>query len=176
MLTYQQRIEEMNYWSDSRTIESLVTDDNFFIPNSKTQINMIWVQDKWEDWAFYEELECTFEEWVKALGGSATVQCETKFVLCPTCQGRGTHTNPNIDCGGITASEWYEWGPEEQDHYMSGAYDVSCYQCNGEKVIQQFEYDTKNPLYNWCCERLNEYYEAQYESAQEYAKEKRYGC
>ena len=59
---------------------------------------------------------------------------------------------------------------------MSGGYDVTCYTCNGEKVIQELEYDTKNPLYNWCCERLQEHYEYQYESAREYAAERRWGA
>lgn len=176
MWTRAQMMENYNYWNDERTINSMVTDDNFFIQNSKTKINMAWVRDKWEDWADYEELECTFEEWLKSLGGSATVQCETKYEICPTCQGRGTHTNPNIDCGGITASEWAEWDEYEKDYYMSGGYDVTCSQCNGEKVIQTFEYDTKNPLYNWCCERLNEYYEAQYDYAREVAAERRWGA
>ena len=176
MWTRQQAMENYNYWNDERTINSLVTDDNFFTQNSKTQIDMAWVQDKWEDWAHYEELECTFKEWLKSLGGSATVQCETKYEICPTCNGRGTHTNPNIDCGGITASEWAEWGPEEQDHYMSGGYDVTCYTCHGEKVVQQLEYDTRNPLYNWCCERLQEYYQDQYDSAREMAAERAWGA
>lgn len=176
MWTRQQAMENWNYWSDERTINSMVTDDNFFIKNSKTQINMAWVQEKWEDWAEYEELKCTFKEWLKSLGGNASVQCETKYEICPTCQGRGAHTNPSIDCGGITASEWAEWDEEERDYYMSGGYDITCSQCHGEKVIQTFEYDTNNPLYNWCCERLQEYYEYQYEYAREVAAERRWGA
>lgn len=176
MWSRQQAIENYNYWSDERVISSMVTDDDFFVKNSKTQINMAWVQEKWEDWKDYEELECTFEEWIKSLGGNANVEYNSRFEICSTCQGRGTHTNPSIDCGGITASEWAEWDEEEKHYYMSGRYDISCSQCNGEKVVQQFEYDTKNPLYNWCCERLNEHYEYQYEYAREVAAERRWGC
>ena len=36
MWTRQQAMENYNYWNDERTISSLVTDDNFFIQNSKT--------------------------------------------------------------------------------------------------------------------------------------------
>ena len=192
MWTRAQAMENYNYWNDERVINSMVTDDNFFIQNSKTEINMNWVREKWDDWSHYQELvegeedwtleqwneatEQAWKKWLKDLGGSATVQCETKFVICPTCNGRGTHTNPNIDCGGITASEWAEWGPEEQDRYMSGGYDVTCSHCNGEKVIQEFEYDTKNPLYNWCCERLQEYYQDQYDYAREVAAERAWGA
>lgn len=192
MWTRSQMMENWNYWSDERTINSMVTDDSFFIKNSNTQINMDWVREKWEDWAEYEEIfhyesdwtdkQCfeavqkAFAKWLNDLGGDAKVQCESKFEVCPTCNGRGTHTNPSIDCGGITASEWAEWDPEEQDYYMSGGYDVTCSHCNGKRVIQTFEYDTKNPLYNWCCERLNEHYEFQYEYAREVAAERRWGA
>lgn len=192
MWTRAQAIENYNYWNDERTINSMVSDDSFFVENSKIQIDMAWVREKWDDWSHYEELlegkddwtaeqwnqatEVAWSNWLKSLGADAIVVCETKFAICPTCQGRGTHTNPNIDCGGITSSEWAEWGPEEQDHYMSGVYDVACSQCNGEKVIQEFEYETKNALYNWCCERLNEHYETQYESARETAAERAWGA
>ena len=192
MWTRQQAMENYNYWNDERVINSMVDDDNFFIENSKTEINMDWVREKWDDWSHYEELvegeddwtveqwneatEQAWKKWLKDLGGSATVQCETKYQVCPTCNGRGTHTNPNIDCGGITASEWAEWGPEEQDYYMSGGYDVTCSHCNGQRVIQELEYETTNPLYNWCCERLQEHYEAQYEYAREVAAERRWGA
>ena len=28
------------------------------------------------------------------------VALPTRFVVCPTCRGTGTHVNPSIDCGG----------------------------------------------------------------------------
>lgn len=176
MWSRAQAIENYNYWNDTRVINSMVQDDCFFVKGSSTQINMAWVEDKWEDWAENEEIQSTFKEWLEQLGGSATLQYETKFEICPTCNGRGTHTNPNIDCGGITASEWEEWDPEERDHYMNGGYDVTCSHCHGKRVIQHLEYDTQNPLYNWCSERLAEHYEYEYEYAQERANELRWGC
>lgn len=192
MWTRSQWMDNINYWSDSRVIEGLITHDAFFIKGSNTQIDMNWVREKWGDWSHYEELvkgeddwtleqwneatEQTYQKWLQSLGGKATVVCESKYHVCTTCQGRGTHVSPSIDSGGITASEWAEWSHEDQDYYMSGAYDVTCSQCHGKRVMQTLEYETNNPLYNWCCERLNEYYESQYESAQEYAWEKRMGC
>lgn len=192
MWTRAQMIENYNYWNDPRTIESLVSDDTFFVKGSKTEIDMNWVRQKWENWFFDEELvegkdnwtneqcneatEKAWKKWLEKLGRNATVQCKTKFEICGTCQGRGSHTNPSIDCGGITASEWDEWDEEEKYYYMSGRYDVSCSECHGEKVIQTLEYETSNLLYNWCCERLNEHYEAEYEYAREVAAERRWGC
>ena len=192
MWTRAEMIENYNYWSDSRTIESLVSDDSCFVKGSKTEIDMNWVREKWDDWSFDEELvqgqddwtveqwnqatEEAWKNWLKSLGARSTVVVDSRFEVCSTCNGRGTHVNPSIDSGGITASEWAEWDEEEREHYWSGSYDVSCYQCHGEKVIQNLEYETENKLYNWCCERLNEHYESQYESAREMAEERRWGA
>lgn len=192
MWTRAQMMENYNYWSDPRTIEGLVSNDSFFVKGSNTRIDMQWVREKWEDWSHDEELvqgeddwtpdqwseatEAAYEKWLQNLGAEATVVVQSSFQVCGTCQGRGTHVNPAIDCGGITASEWAEWDDYEKDYYMSGAYDVTCNQCNGEKVIQNLEYETNNKLYNWCCERLSEHYEYQYESAREMAEERRWGA
>jgi hypothetical protein len=192
MWTRAQMMENYNYWGDPRVIEGLINHDTFFVKNSNTEINMEWVRETWDDWSHDEELvegeddwtlqqwqearEKTYKQWLENLGSQATVSCESRFEICNTCQGRGKHVNPSIDCNGITASEWADWDEEDQERYWTGGYDVACSQCKGERVIQVLEYDTKNLLYNWCCERLSEYYEGQYQSAQEYAWEKRMGC
>lgn len=192
MFNYNQRIEEMNYWGDPRIKESLITHDSFFVRGSNTVIDLSWVRDTWDDWSDYEEFvakkdnwtqeqwkeasDQAFNKWLESLDSNIIVYVESKYEVCNTCQGRGKHINPNIDSGGITSSEWNEWGREEQDAYWSGRYDVTCYSCKGEKVTQILEYETDNKLYNWCCERLSEYYESQYESAAEYIAEKRMGC
>lgn len=192
MFNYNQRIEEMNYWGDPRVRESLITHDSFFVKGSKTTIDLSWVRETWDDWSHYEELvvgddnwttqqwkeatETTFKQWLESLGSSLIVNCQSRFEVCNTCQGRGSHVNPSIDAGGITSSEWDEWDYESQENYWSGRYDVTCYECRGEKVTQILEYETTNKLYNWCCERLSEYYQNQYDSAAEYIAEKRMGC
>jgi len=28
------------------------------------------------------------------------------YVVCPTCNGRGKHVNPSIDCNGLTAEDF----------------------------------------------------------------------
>ena len=192
MWNRKQAIDEYNYWSDSRVINSMIKVEPFFVKGSASQINMDWVREQWdlwsenedlydteEDWTYEQCVEAAdkaFETWLKNLGAKATVVSNSKFEICPTCEGRGTHTNPSIDSGGITASEWAEWSYEEQDDYMSGVYDVICSQCSGEKVIQILEYDTSNRLYNWCCKIQEEIYEAEYEHAQLVAMERRFGC
>src|SRR4051812_45033702 len=59
----------------------------------------------------------------------------TRFVVCPTCQGRGTHVNPAIDGHGITQDEMDEQGPDFFDDYMAGAYDGRCTEGGGRNVV-----------------------------------------
>jgi hypothetical protein len=60
-----------------------------------------------------------------------------KYAICSRCEGRGRHTNPNIDGNGITGDEWHnEWSHEEQEMYLTGGYDVGCERgCQDGKVI-----------------------------------------
>lgn len=53
--------------------------------------------------------------------------------LCSTCDGHGTVDNPAFDQG-FTRSEWAELDCDEQDAYMSGAYDVQCSACHGQRT------------------------------------------
>ena len=59
MWSRAQAMENYNYWNDERTINSMVTDDNFFIQNSKTEINMNWVREKWDD---HQNHDCADEK------------------------------------------------------------------------------------------------------------------
>ena len=56
------------------------------------------------------------------------------YEVCPTCRGKGKHVNPNIDAHGIPAEEFYG-NPRFEHDYKSGMYDVSCNECNGERVV-----------------------------------------
>lgn len=56
------------------------------------------------------------------------------FALCPTCRGRGTHVNPNIDGGGLTSDDFAD-DPDFYDDYFAGNYDVSCSECDGRRVV-----------------------------------------
>src|SRR5947209_9969541 len=62
----------------------------------------------------------------------------SKFEVCGTCEGRGSHVNRNIDGHGITESEWNgpDWSEEEKDTYLSGGYDVTCEECHGARVVE----------------------------------------
>lgn len=64
------------------------------------------------------------------------IELPIKFDVCLLCDGKGSHVNPSIDSHGISAEEWNrDWDDESRDMYMSGSYDVSCYECKGKRVI-----------------------------------------
>lgn len=61
-------------------------------------------------------------------------QLPTKRIVCPRCEGEGTHTNPAIDGNGLTAEDFYEDEDFAAD-YMNGKYDVLCETCRGANVV-----------------------------------------
>jgi len=68
------------------------------------------------------------------------------FKICPTCDGKGTHVNPSIDSNGITAEEWdRDWSYEDRENYVSGFYDVDCYECCGKRVVPVPDEDINSP-------------------------------
>ena len=88
----------------------------------------------------------------------------TTWGVCPTCHGEGVHTNPSIDCGGLTAKD-FDDDPDFAAQYMgyendkeccnedghswhacparkkqkgrrATRYDVTCYGCDGMRVVR----------------------------------------
>lgn len=57
------------------------------------------------------------------------------FEVCDLCGGRGSHTNPSIDAGGLTGEDMADWDDEDRERYFGGGYDVACYECKGARVV-----------------------------------------
>lgn len=98
---------------------------------------------------------------------------------CQTCEGRGRHVNPSIDCDGISARD-FDDDPEFQDAYFSGAYDVTCYECNGKKKVPAIDESRMSPEENaefskWT-KWQNELAADEYDSHAERMAEMRFGC
>jgi len=53
-------------------------------------------------------------------------------IICPRCDGNGTHVNPSIDLE-LTLDDLSD--PDFSEAYRRGDYDVNCEQCNGEKIV-----------------------------------------
>jgi hypothetical protein len=56
-----------------------------------------------------------------------------RYCVCDTCSGRGRHTNPSIDAGGLSG----DWDEDDMPLYLSGAYDVPCYGCGGSGLTPE---------------------------------------
>lgn len=65
--------------------------------------------------------------------GNRVLQLPGKFIVCPRCDGRGKHVNPNIDGDGIPAEDFHN-DPDFAESYFSGVFDVTCTECGGERV------------------------------------------
>ena len=122
-------MDDYNYYSDHRVragesskwYHSITKDRNFAFVD---------IQDWIEDWIesghpLVEEL--SFNE-------NGHVKVPLAWEVCPTCNGKGTHVNPSIDCGGLSSDSFAD-DPDFEDSYFSGVYDVQCYGCCGDRVL-----------------------------------------
>ena len=62
-----------------------------------------------------------------------TFRLPARFEVCETCHGTGSHVNRAIDGHGLSHDELYD-DPDFAEAYFSGAYDVVCGDCRGERV------------------------------------------
>ena len=75
--------------------------------------------------------------------------------LCWLCNGDGKHVNPSIDSNGITSSEMAEMGPEFEEDYFSGVYDMVCNACKGERwtLVPDFDAADSGAVAAWQASR-----------------------
>jgi hypothetical protein len=107
-------IDDLNYYSDYRVICS----DHWY--ESIDETRMMAVVEFYND----DQDESIKEE------------VSFHWGVCPTCNGKGTHVNPSIDCNGLSASDFHE-DPDFAESYFRGDYDQPCNQCNGRRVVPE---------------------------------------
>jgi hypothetical protein len=145
------RYDDRNYYGDSR-VQAGMRGDWFKSLDHKKMI---------------AEVELTDED-----GNEVVHVLPLHFEVCPTCEGRGTHTNPSIDCGGLS-SEDFEQDPDFREDYFNGRYDVQCYHCHGDRVVPEIDREKADPeVLKALDERLDA--EAEFRSIQE--SERRMGA
>lgn len=71
------------------------------------------------------------ESWIEQNGRRP----ESVMVVCPTCDGKGSHVNPSIDSNGLSPGDMDE---DQWESYWHGAYDVTCTDCLGRNVVESF--------------------------------------
>lgn len=78
--------------------------------------------------------------WVNDDGEEIETEFRIKFEVCDRCQGTGSHCNPAIDGNGLTRED-FDADPDFEEGYFDGRYDVSCEDCNGERVVPEIATD-----------------------------------
>lgn len=63
-----------------------------------------------------------------------------KFIVCPTCEGHGQITNPEVVGNGYTYDEIQDLGEEFLDDLREGVYNVPCPECQGKNVTTRSEH------------------------------------
>jgi len=90
-------------------------------------------------------------------------------IVCPTCDGRGSYVDPDVDRNGLTADDFDYYGEDFEEGYRSGAYDVRCERCDGRNVV---DYPAKpEDVKEWEAELESLWRDLAYEAA-----ERRAGC
>ena len=110
----------------------------------------------------------------------------TRFVVCPTCSGRGQTA---LHLGAITSAEFDELGEEFREAYVRGDLDKSCQTCKGNRVVTGCETDgcaeapevVTHPYYadkvvKHCYEHLTDDEKQDFEDASISWGEYRFGC
>lgn len=71
-----------------------------------------------------------------------------KRIACPRCEGSGRHVNPAIDGQGLSSEDFAE-DTDFAESYFSGAYDVRCETCEGEKIIDDIDETACKKRLSW---------------------------
>jgi hypothetical protein len=79
-----------------------------------------------------------------ARGLTITHRLVLVYVVCPTCEGRGSHVDPGVDRHGLSRED-FDADPDFREDYFSGAYDVPCGQCQGLRVVPDVNEATTKP-------------------------------
>lgn len=104
-----------------------------------------------------------------------TVQGETydvpaHYIICPNCQGHGTHLMPSIREHAYTQEEFRDFSDDERDAYFNrgGMFDVPCETCKGLRVVIEPHVEAASPEQARIIEAwINEQHEDQMEAERE---------
>ncbi len=75
-------------------------------------------------------------------GNEFQVALPARRIVCPRCDGTGTHDHPAFSNG--VDHEHLE-DPDFSENYLRGHYDVRCEECNGDRVVLAVDWDALTP-------------------------------
>ena len=154
----QQIIEEMNYQNDPRTQAGGRGDwyKSFDEANMTATVAFTCYDDDGEE---VEEV----------------VSFPVRLEACNLCNGKGSHVNPSIDCGGLTQDDFDE-DPDFEESYRSGHYDVTCNQCHGKRAVPVINHDHLNDEQKRALNTMNQLAEEEAAYQAECRMERMMGC
>ena len=129
------------------------------------------MRGKWYDSLDQDRMIVVVELYSDETDEDEEVEVPVKFEVCSVCRGKGSHVNPSIDSGGLTAEDFAE-NPGFKEDYFGGVYDVTCYGCGGQRVepvVDNDKLDEKMKV------RMNEFFDNLSELEAERASEMRWG-
>lgn len=91
--------------------------------------------------------------------------------VCPSCDGDGSYVNPSIDAHGISSEEFSE-DPDFRESYFSGAYDITCEHCKGQRVAPKAQKNENDPAWK----ALKAWRKDRADMIREMESERRMGC
>jgi hypothetical protein len=140
-------IEDMNYHNDHR-VRAGESGDWFETFDEKAMTATIAVEccDQARDQLGLPHVaNCESCDMRGECDGMLMLTVRVVYEVCPTCDGKGTHVNPSIDCCGLTAEDFAE-DPDFAESYHRGMYDQPCNQCRGRRVVPEPHPDEKAAL------------------------------
>lgn len=76
------------------------------------------------------------------------IELPVKRVVCPRCDGNGSHVNPAIDGHGLSHEDFAQ-DPDFAEGYFSGRYDIPCEECDGRNVIDELDSEACKKKLSW---------------------------
>jgi DnaJ-class molecular chaperone len=129
-------IEDMNYYNDPR-VRAGEAGDWFETFNEKAMTATIAVEccdGAREAFGLPDVGNCEACDMRGECDGMIYPEVDVEYEVCPTCDGKGSHVNPSIDCCGLSAEDFYD-DPDFAEDYHRGMYDQPCNQCHGKRVV-----------------------------------------
>lgn len=121
-------IDEANYWNDRRVRVGPSMRDGWKVDETAQRVTVE-----------LPEVDCdACVELDEPCERHGTIAIPFRWAVCDTCSGRGQHVNPSIDCGGISGED-FDADPDFAEAYMGGAYDVTCGECQGRRVVPELD-------------------------------------
>jgi len=89
--------------------------------------------------------------------GTTGIEVSAKRIVCPTCQGNGTHFRTDLDENAMVDSFNEDGDDDGFMAYRRGAFDQVCTECNGRNVVDDVDWDTTPKWMYKCIRRWEQY-------------------